>query len=92
MLAKALVSPPHSHYTWEVYDINSLPSLSVNTAIDVGLLLHLFVRCWYFNDYSSLGLSFYKFFQGFKQSHYIESMWFELAIKEKGREKKGEGE
>ena len=60
MLAKALVSPPHSHNTWEVYNIDILPSLSVNTAIEVGLLLHLFVRCWYFNDYSSLGLSFHQ--------------------------------
>ena len=92
MLVKAPVSPPHSHYTWEVYDIVILPSLSVNTAIDVGLLLHLFVRCWYFNDYSSLRLSFYKFFQGFKQSHYIESMWLELAIKVRERETKGERE
>ena len=83
MLVKAPVSPPHSHYVREVYDIDILPSLSVNKAIDVCLLLHLFVRCWYFNDYSSLGLSFYKFFQGSKQSHYIESMWFELAIKER---------
>ena len=68
--------------------MDSLPSLSVHTAIKVRLLLYSFVRCWYFNDYSSLGLSFYKFFQGFKQSHYIETMWFELAIKERERERK----
>ena len=62
MLATALVSPPYSHYTWEVYDIDSLPRLSVNTAIDVGLLLHLFVRCCNFNEYSSVVLSFYRYF------------------------------
>jgi hypothetical protein len=37
----SLPSPPHSHWTWEVYHIDRLPSLNVNTAniFNIGISL-----------------------------------------------------